>query len=1150
MKRILSFLLIIISFFAEAQNVGDTITIKTFNYSQTYGVNQWSPGIRDSVIDFTVLPNVSFERVLMSYNMRCKNAKVSNGNNRDRGCGEWDASCNTYFHDSSRIDSVRSTHPNFIVSGFSGNEFDYTSKPLYDYYRFKFKNVIVNQVNSEVEHNLFSSNSEKNTAIDGSQYSGKIMLMYTALELSNAGFTAGDIDGIKLSALNSGKVNFFRLRIKGVVYDTLNYKNAEIDQFTQVYFGNYEFAQGSNRVQFIRPFTWNGTDNLIFEFTYTNSEPTETIELEASTSNLAMSTYNNYSVDVSANGHFDVPAASLSTISDEITVSMWVYGDDQLPTGTTILYGEGANGERDLNIHLPWSNSSVFWDCGADGSNYDRINKTASALDIKGRWNHWAFTKNAATGDMKIYLNGSLWHSGTGKTKSIDISRLVIGKNAAYGNNYKGKIDELQIWDKELDEQTIANWMNIEVDQSHPFYNNLVAYYQFDAGSGFNEVSAANTSDTAKANENITWQHVRGIDLNRFFKLNSTRPNITLLQGDYDTSVVAEIVLDSALILPRTVAAYEIESYPGKLQSDKVLNVKNSLLWPAVPQIIYNGTTTEKYDEIPVAKEGTLEISSLEYYNRWPAKFEIMSFVTPYGIGLDLGKNGKTWTFDVTDYMPIFTGKKRMTIERGGQWMEDMDIQFHFIVGTPERDVLDIQQIWRPESRGYAAINNNTFFPPRKLELLPNGEYFEVRSVITGHGQEGEFIPRNHHLYVDGDKKFTWQVWKECAENPIYPQGGTWVYDRAGWCPGAPSDMHRSQITNLVTAGNQVELDYDVDVAEGTSNYIANHQLVTYGKVNHALDARLMDVKTPSKKVEYSRFNSICYSPTIIIQNTGSTELTSATIEYWINDASEPMVHEWKGKLGFLESEEVSLNTLPNFWKEADENVNIFHAEITKANGTDDEYTTNNIFHSEFNLPAVLPNAFLINFRTNNFPLENKIEVVDYQGNVVYSRENMTANTTYMDTLKLGLGCYTLNVYDYDDDGLSWWANNDGSGFLTLREINRRVINNFNPDFGDNIHYNFTVDYPLSFNDVTKTSGLQVYPNPAKDFINIDFEGMSDRALIQIFDVNGKLILNENANLHEGFISKQFILKDLNKGIYIVNVLDGDKVYTQMFNKN
>ena len=39
--------------------------------------------------------------------------------------------------------------------------------------------------------------------------------------------------------------------------------------------------------------------------------------------------------------------------------------------------------------------------------------------------------------------------------------------------------------------------------------------------------------------------------------------------------------------------------------------------------------------------DSTLLISDLHYYKRYPMAFQIMSFVTPYGMGVDFGENGK-----------------------------------------------------------------------------------------------------------------------------------------------------------------------------------------------------------------------------------------------------------------------------------------------------------------------------------------------------------------------------------------------------------------------------------------------------------------------------------------------------------------------------
>ena len=62
-------------------------------------------------------------------------------------------------------------------------------------------------------------------------------------------------------------------------------------------------------------------------------------------------------------------------------------------------------------------------------------------------------------------------------------------------------------------------------------------------------------------------------------------------------------------------------------------------------------------------------------------------------------------------------------------------------------------------------------------------------------------------------------------------------------------------------------IDYGITTATGASNYIVNNQLVTYGKINFKNDASLIDVMTPSRKVEYARINSICDNPKIRFKN-------------------------------------------------------------------------------------------------------------------------------------------------------------------------------------------------------------------------------------------------------------------------------------------
>ena len=142
-----------------------------------------------------------------------------------------------------------------------------------------------------------------------------------------------------------------------------------------------------------------------------------------------------------------VTLPTLDVAGNELTFSVWNYGIQA--KSSSIIYLADSGNHRMLNVHLPWGNNSVYFDKG--GSGYDRIFKTATNSEYQG-WHHWAFTANASTGSMKIYLDGSLWHSVTGKTKTftnITGTTKNIGKTG--GNQYhRGYISNAQIYKKEL----------------------------------------------------------------------------------------------------------------------------------------------------------------------------------------------------------------------------------------------------------------------------------------------------------------------------------------------------------------------------------------------------------------------------------------------------------------------------------------------------------------------------------------------------------------------------------------------------------------------------------------------------------------------------------------------------------------------------
>ena len=96
-------------------------------------------------------------------------------------------------------------------------------------------------------------------------------------------------------------------------------------------------------------------------------------------------------------------------------------------------------------------------------------------------------------------------------------------------------------------------------------------------------------------------------------------------------------------------------------------------------------------------------------------------------------------------------------------------------------------------------------------------------------------------------------------------------------------------------------IDYGITNATGTSNYWVSSQLVSYDMPNHSLDAAIVEILSPTNQILHLRANPICSKPKIIIQNTGSTTLTSLQIDYWVNNSVNHETFLWTGNLGFLE---------------------------------------------------------------------------------------------------------------------------------------------------------------------------------------------------------------------------------------------------------
>lgn len=173
--------------------------------------------------------------------------------------------------------------------------------------------------------------------------------------------------------------------------------------------------------------------------------------------------------------HFDgsddllinIPGSVFASLDAEVTVEFWVNPDgDQDETVVFAATQTGDPAERTLLITLPWGNS-IYWDTGA-GSGFDRIAKAVGDDLLPGMWVHWAFVKNATTGEQKIYRNGELWFQDSGKTRKLDdIGQGSLGYDPHHDSNrWHGRVAQFRIWNVERTPDEIANARNLSLDKS------------------------------------------------------------------------------------------------------------------------------------------------------------------------------------------------------------------------------------------------------------------------------------------------------------------------------------------------------------------------------------------------------------------------------------------------------------------------------------------------------------------------------------------------------------------------------------------------------------------------------------------------------------------------------------------------------------
>ena len=81
--------------------------------------------------------------------------------------------------------------------------------------------------------------------------------------------------------------------------------------------------------------------------------------------------------------------------------------------------------------------------------------------------------------------------------------------------------------------------------------------------------------------------------------------------------------------------------------------------------------------------------------------------------------------------------------------------------------------------------------------------------------------------------------------------------------------------------------------------------------------------------------------------------------------------------------------------------------------------------------------------------------------------------------------------------------------------------------------------------ELSQKTILNVYPNPAKDVVNVIFNANTNTNQISIIDITGKEVVKQQLNLGIGLNKTTVSLNNLNAGVYFLSIISENKIETQ-----
>ncbi len=1093
-----------------------------------------------------------FRKILAYYTLKCDRQTAQD----IYDCGEWDYGANIFIYQHTGVmDSNKLSYPKYNWGSGNPNVLFFTDIPTHNTYRKKYSNVVINNVVSEKDYEFGAGTKE----IVLTNNPTKLQILFSKAALKEKDLPNKYIKRMKVYVKTPG------ITLKGLSIKAANTGMSELTElysgaFNPLYEGEMTFENaGWNYINFKEPLQVNVFLGFVLQISYDSMTGGKELKLAADDFKdcVVSDEKDSYLEFDGVYDRVDCGNFNLLKGKQKFTVEMNLRMDGWRNGGSIFKIGNGLEFSTVEEYRQP---RRYFWRM-QDGDDFGIM--VAGTVDYASRWQHFAFvydgTKGQYDGRITFYINGSpVLGNIRGKFPDAFTMADQILRLSWTGGNIPSAIDEFRIWTAALDQNTIKASMNGGVDATHLYYKDLAVYYSMDNVSGgkLPDLSGNHIDGTLIGTPAL--RQYSALDNKKDTKKPGLMPQIVFCEGEYESKLEDSFVLNTIMNPPKSIITYKLV--------DKEV-VIDSIRYVYEPGTFYTyDENGQKIDSMLVEIKDSLSQEIIEYYSAPFEKIrqrEIGRSITPYGLNLDLGPDGFTWVYDMTDYAMWLSGEVDLSAH---SQLELVDLKFLFIEGTPPRNVKKIETLWSEDDAvnfSYASLSNDTQMKEIEVPLDEDAKEFKIRMRMTGHGHNSndgnyphccEWKDNTHYLKINGKQEYQWHIWKatECAGNPVFPQGGTWPGAREGWCPGDIVPEYDFELTPFITSSS-VKIDYAItpvpadNQGMGGGNYWTTAHLFEYDQSNFENDAEVYNIKQPSDAGYYRRINPVCIQALVEIRNNGRKVLGSLDIEYKVSGGNK-LTYKWTGALQPHQIAEVEL-PIPDesYW--LGDGSEQFIVTVSNPNGVPDEYPSNDTYSTKIAVPDFYNEKIVINYKTNLRPSDYSLLLRDISGYVIYRKTMLQPNTTYSDTLDIQKGCYTLEMHDPYQLGLSYWAYPDqGQGSIRITDVSGKTLKSFNADFGSGFDYSFNLGEISSVRDPGLENTVLLMPNPAGNVIRLRFDAALGETQFEIYNEAGIMVKREKGWVFEN-TEKQIDITYLLQGAFFVRIKSGNTVIDKPFIK-